>query len=340
MRAAAKWPVRNAPFGRWFSTDIPEAKFFPQVYHKLLTDLKDQPEDALRLLKTIPIEDRKASHFNTTIGAFKHDWEQALDIFNAMRNEKNQLPMPNQLTYSTTIMACGLAGEWEKAIELLNLMQFKDKVMPNRNTYNAAILAMAKCGKWRQALNLLETMEREGLQPDSNSINGVIKACATGGEVNTALNLLSSMSGGTGLANRAEPLNPQEESVPTLRFQEVTADIHSFNSVMRACANGGQLRVAIDLFGRMRQGSVAPNSTTFNYMICSCARAQRWDFAVKIFVRMCDSGFAHGLQVPRSAHHQCSTPVLTSSPFLFLIRPPLVSSSDQALRARTECTAC
>lgn len=55
---------------------------------------------------------------------------------------------PNVQSYNSIISACGKAGQWEKAVDLLREMQTKDGLAPNAMTYNSAMIACGDGGQW------------------------------------------------------------------------------------------------------------------------------------------------------------------------------------------------
>lgn len=58
--------------------------------------------------------------------------------------------------YSTVINACGRAGDWPRAVQLIVAMGAR-AVQPDTIVYNSAISACAR-GSWPQALQLLEML--------------------------------------------------------------------------------------------------------------------------------------------------------------------------------------
>jgi pentatricopeptide repeat protein len=146
--------------------------------------------------------------------------------------EDNGVP-PNEVSYSVCITACGNGGQWEKALQLLNLMKEKS-MQTNLITYNAAITALSKASKrtakfrdkqmateqyaldatenntasstmgssgiddqlWEKALNLLDQMRADGIQPDGFSFSAAISCCGAGGRWEEALTLINTMKKG------------------------------------------------------------------------------------------------------------------------------------------------
>lgn len=71
---------------------------------------------------------------------------------------------------------------WREALATLDRMRAKG-VPPDVYSWNGAISACGRAGKWQQALDLLGDMEKEGsdVRPDLFSYNGAIHAVAKTG---------------------------------------------------------------------------------------------------------------------------------------------------------------
>jgi pentatricopeptide repeat protein len=76
--------------------------------------------------------------------------------------------MPNDYAFTTMISAYGKAGNYSKAIELLDQMQATG-VEPSVVTYNAVISACARAGDGQRALDWLEQMEAASIKPNATS---------------------------------------------------------------------------------------------------------------------------------------------------------------------------
>ena len=81
--------------------------------------------------------------------------------------------------FNAGISACGKAGEWILALQLLSDMPAA--VEPNVITYSAAISACASAGQWRAAVCLLENMLLRGIAPTVISFNAAISSCEAAG---------------------------------------------------------------------------------------------------------------------------------------------------------------
>ena len=55
--------------------------------------------------------------------------------------------MPNKITFSAGISACGQVGEWQMALALLSQMPVA-RALPNEICFNAGISSCEKAGEW------------------------------------------------------------------------------------------------------------------------------------------------------------------------------------------------
>lgn len=98
-------------------------------------------------------------------------WECALSLLRRM-NEGGL--SPDMQSYSSVISACEAAGQWQRALGVLQGMEDKNR---NLYCYNAAISACEKGGAWVEAVELYERMKERGgcLQPNFVTIGGVVQ---------------------------------------------------------------------------------------------------------------------------------------------------------------------
>lgn len=116
--------------------------------------------------------------------------KRAYELFLQMRTVfKKYNEVPNVISYNAAISACGKAGKWEQAINLLLEMK-KVGVPPDVISYNTAISACEKAGKWEQAISLLGEMKKARVHPDVISYSAAISACGNAGKWQKAIRIL------------------------------------------------------------------------------------------------------------------------------------------------------
>jgi len=117
-------------------------------------------------------------------------WECSLALFRRMTEEGLS---PDVQTHSSIISSCEAAGEWQRALWLLQTIidnsagDSNDNKAPSLNLYcwNAAISACEKGGAWVEALDLYERMlETESFKPDVITMNSLMEALDNAGQKN------------------------------------------------------------------------------------------------------------------------------------------------------------
>lgn len=88
---------------------------------------------------------------------------------------------PDIQTYTSVISACEAAGEWQRALGLLQEIPEEEK---NLYCFNAAISACEKGGAWVEALELYERMKERGgaLKPNFITVGSVVVALEQAGQ--------------------------------------------------------------------------------------------------------------------------------------------------------------
>ncbi|CAM9172475.1 unnamed protein product [Scytosiphon promiscuus] len=113
-------------------------------------------------------------------------------------------PTPDVVTYSTAITACSRAGNWERALQLLEQMQGEDGLSPNSATFTTMIAAWRK--DWGYGgedaggqeargslLPLLDSVAACGVKPDRRLYGSALDACADASLCERARTLLNEM---------------------------------------------------------------------------------------------------------------------------------------------------
>ena len=106
-------------------------------------------------------------------------WARALGLIKRMESEGVAL---DKFTYSSAINACGAAGRWEEAVDLIQAMKEDGNRgnRPNKVTYTSAIVACGNSGQWDAAFDLFNEMKQDGIQPDLVAYNALVAAGMNG----------------------------------------------------------------------------------------------------------------------------------------------------------------
>ena len=115
-------------------------------------------------------------------------WECALALLRRMREENL---LPDIFIFSSVISACEAAGEWQRALGVLQLIldeydseDSERGVSLNLYCFNAAISACEKGGAWIEALELYERMLDRGgsIKPNFITLSSLIVALENAGQ--------------------------------------------------------------------------------------------------------------------------------------------------------------
>jgi pentatricopeptide repeat domain-containing protein 1 len=128
-----------------------------------------------------------------SIGLFEW-WECALSLLRRM--QENGLS-PDIQTFSSAISACEAAGQWQRAVSILQSVldgnDNDDEKDPdaglNLYCFNAAMSACQKGGAWVECLEIYERMKSHGgvLTPNSVSLSSLVLACEEAGQKELAM---------------------------------------------------------------------------------------------------------------------------------------------------------
>ena len=187
-------------------------------------------------------------------------WDEAIHVHNKMVSIG---VVPNEVTYTALIDACGRAGEMRQACDLLREMEHSG-VFPGVRAYSAAIAACKPSGDWRVAKMLLEELnfkrsnssqisQRQG--PTVLTYTSAISTCIKYAEFEWASQLMNEM-----------------------RSRDLAPNRYTYNVMLRVCAEDakrrGDLHVVLEVFHDMTVvRGVKPDSYTFGALLTACKRA-------------------------------------------------------------------
>ena len=117
------------------------------------------------------------------VGAKGEQWQQALGLLVATRNHDL---LPDAITYSAAMRACGKCVQWQQALGSLPAARSLG-VLLDSFTDSVAINVCERCAKWQESLGLLASARNAGLLPYAISYNAAISACEKGEQAGTRL---------------------------------------------------------------------------------------------------------------------------------------------------------
>jgi len=156
-------------------------------------------------------------------------WECSLALYRRMTEEGLT---PDAQTHSSVISSCESAGEWQRALSILQTIIDNSKDTSsslNMFCWNAALSACEKGGAWVEALDLYERMLGSPFKPDIVTINSIMEALDKADQKELAQSIYDEGLA-LGLLNPWKKLSNEEgESI-------IALDLHTFSESMAKAA--------------------------------------------------------------------------------------------------------
>jgi pentatricopeptide repeat protein len=164
-------------------------------------------------------------------------------------------------------------GSIEEAWRVFDKMPSRDVV-----TWNAMILGHVKCGQEQKALELFQQIQ-EGMQPDSVTFVGVLNACASvvaieEGRCAHQQIIQSGLQSDVFVCNSLVDMYAKCGSIEEAWrvFNKMPSrDVVTWTTMILGHVQCGQGQKASELFQKMQQEGVQPNSVTFVAVLNACA---------------------------------------------------------------------
>lgn len=184
----------------------------------------------------------------------KDGWQAALSLFREM--PKRGLK-PNQQTYASLLQACAKSGQVKVAFSLFEEMRkIPGMNRPGPKVWGAVLRACSIAGDWEKAINMILTMSSEGETINVIHMNSVLASLAKVGNDVLALDVLNAMQEGrntklrTIFSTSKSCMSVDNDCFQTLPFP----DLVSINTVLTAFAERNNQIEAIKLLDRMKNG--------------------------------------------------------------------------------------
>jgi pentatricopeptide repeat domain-containing protein 1 len=270
----------------------------------------DKIDRAQSLIQVVKAKGLPLDSYFYTAAMEASDWSNALKLLHEM--EANNIP-PTEVSYSVTIKACGRSGQWERALELLDVMRSK-KMKINIFVYNAAIGAIAKAAKQRiksvdyntgkslseKVLSLLSKMKSDGIEPDGFSYSSAMSCYGSEGQWEEAVRTIQEMRKGG----------------PNVQPNKV-----AYTAAISSCGRSGQVNQAIQLFEQMQEQGHIPDTVAYNALFLTYRMANRTGSVLDLWNEMV--GKARGATPARMSH--------TYIPSSSRVRPDIITVTEYVL---------
>ncbi|CAN0137278.1 unnamed protein product [Scytosiphon promiscuus] len=224
-------------------------------------------------------------------GAEEEGWALVLALMAEMRKEGVDADV---FTFSTAITACGNRRRRQRT-----------PIAPDVVSVNAAIAACGRAGQWERALDLLDRMTaRAGGGPSGpvgmeQSEVGLGSSPRNSGDSTVGLLAAATQAAvGLGTCGSAGDSNSDVETAGSTQsgLAWPAADSVSFNSAMEACANAGRWQEGIKLLPRMLEVGVRPNVCSYAAHLACLRAGGLWERALLVLEEMSAGREAGGVQ--------------------------------------------
>lgn len=212
-------------------------------------------------------------------------WELALHLLDEMASSAGH-NQPQRSTDPLTIAAVG-AG-------------------PDIVAINAAITACGRAGQWQHALDLLGriTVRVPAASTDGNILVGSILRLTDLDEENVSVAAIlkdgSEVGSRTGIGLQGSGSIGGGVDAPCVAAHPSvwpSADVVSFNAAMEACAKAGRWRKGVALLPFMRATGIRPDVRTYAAVLACFRAGGQWESALELLEKMEDFGFSNGGRV-------------------------------------------
>ncbi|CAO2189767.1 unnamed protein product [Urochloa humidicola] len=292
-------------------------------------------DGARRLFSAMPVRD--VTSWNTMVSGLSKNGalEEAKAVFRAM-------PVRNAVSWNAMVAALASSGDMGAAEEWFrNAPEKKDVVlwtamvtgymdagdvekameffeaMPVRNlvSWNAMVSGYVKNSRAGDALRVFKIMvEGATVQPNASTLSSVLLGCSNLSAVEFGrqihqwcmkLPLSRSMTVGTSLVSMYCKCGNLDDACKL--FDEMRKrDVIAWNAMISGCAQHGDGRKAIRLFGKMKDEGVVPDWITFVAVLTACIHTGLCDFGLQCFETMQE---VYGIE-PRIEHYSCMVDLL------------------------------
>ncbi|CAE7563421.1 unnamed protein product [Symbiodinium natans] len=191
---------------------------------------------------------------------------QSGDFLSWSNFAREAAPIPDIITYNTSMSVCERAGEWQAASHLFGEVA-QESLQADVITYSAAVGACERSSNWQQALEYLTGLESASLQADAVLYGAAVSACARAGNWEVALGLLKDVDG-----------------------KRLSSDVIIFNAAISACERGSAWREASNLLATAEEHQVKPDVISYNATICAYEKSGHWEKALALLMALEDAG--------------------------------------------------
>ncbi|KAL0740278.1 hypothetical protein Bca4012_081791 [Brassica carinata] len=266
-------------------------KLHPRFFNTLITSYADAGllHESLNLFHTMKKMGVSPSTitFNTLLSILLRRGKTglALDLFREMRRTYGVKPD----SYTYNILINGFCKN-SMVSEAFRVFKDMECVVPDLVTYNTIIDGLCRAGKVETAHNVLDGMvKRDVVLPNVVSYTTLVRGYCMKQEVDKALDVFNELVVARGLKPNAVTFNTLvkglseaqrfDEIKQVLRCSNFSPDVCTFNVLIKAHCDGGDVDAAMKVFDVM----VRPDSASYSVLIRALCLRQEFDKAERLF---------------------------------------------------------
>ncbi|XP_065877507.1 pentatricopeptide repeat-containing protein At2g29760, chloroplastic [Euphorbia lathyris] len=235
--------------------------------------------------------------------------EDARRLFDKMEKK-------DKFSWTTMIDGYAKSGNFDAARSVFYAIHEQDV-----SAWNVLISAYEQYGKPKEALAVFHELQRSRTaKPDEVTLVSVLSACAQLGAVDIGswihvyikkqkIKLNCHLT--TSLIDMYSKCGDIEKALEVFDSAE-RRDVFVWSAMIAGLAMHGRGRAAIDLFMKMEEAQVKPNSITFTNLLCACSHTGLVDEG-RMFFNQMES--VYGV-VPGTKHYACMVDILGRAGFL------------------------
>merc|ERR1719311_1932474 len=184
---------------------------------------------------------------------------------------------PDIITYSTIVKGYCLAGDVDRAFEVLEEMKSSSKFAPDEILYNSLLDGCAKQHRVEEAVRLLDDMKQSGVAPSNFTLSILVKLMGRARRLNEAFALI-------------------EELCALHGFRP---NIQVYTCLIQACIHNRQMDKALQLHDTMiEEAGCQPDQKLYSVLGRGCLQAGLSQKAVKV-VRCAYQIPGHSMATPK-----------------------------------------
>eukprot|EP00435_Cladocopium_sp_Y103_P026392 s122_g6.t1 len=221
-------------------------------------------------------------------------WQSSIQVFDSMKHARHE---PKELHYTAAMRSCALGGAATTALRL-----FGELSEPTAPAFTAAIACCGVAREWELAIDMLHSLARAQHQSDLLAFNAVLTVCRRAQKSKLALKLMEALRYQqlqpdvltySACVSACEETSRWLRAVAFLtemRQDLVPPNVVTFSSAISACAKARHWDRALSLMAEMRESLVEPNMVTHSAVLSACDKAGQWQWALKHWLEMRNAG--------------------------------------------------